>query len=62
MSIVFKGVASVLANIAMTMLSRKIIEYITFSFLEWLVKRTDTKYDDELLEKVKTEYYSDDAK
>jgi hypothetical protein len=62
MSIVFKGVASVLANIAMTLLSRKIIEYITFSFLEWLVKRTDTKYDDELLEKVKTEYYSDDAK
>lgn len=62
MNMVFKGVASVLANIAMTMLSRRIIEYITFSFLEWLVKRTDTKYDDDLLQKVKTEYYSDDAK
>lgn len=58
---VFKGTTKVLSKILITFLSRKIIEYITFSFLEYLVARTETKYDDELLALIKKEYYSKDA-
>lgn len=57
MGAIFTGLSSVLANIALTFLSKNIIEYITFTFLEYLVKRTDTKYDNELLDKVKNNYY-----
>jgi len=62
MNAIVVGIGYTMAGIAKTLLSRKIIEYMTFSFLEWLVRRTDTKYDDQLLELVKSEYKSGDVK
>ena len=48
---------NVITNILTTFLSKKAVEYIAFKFLEWLVKRTDTAYDDELLKIVEEQYY-----
>jgi type III secretory pathway component EscU len=62
MNAIAAGVAYTLAGIAKTFLSRKVIEYIVFSMLDWLVKRTETKYDDNLLDLVKREYKSGDIK
>lgn len=57
----FKIGSNILSKMLLASLSRRVIEYVTFSFLEYLVKRTETKYDDELLKLIKNEYYSRDA-
>ena len=57
----FKIGSNILSKLLLASLSRRVIEYVTFSFLEYLVKRTETKYDDELLKLIKNEYYSRDA-
>ena len=56
MNVLFSVVLSVIKSLLITLLSKKAVEYLMFSFLEYLVKRTDTKYDDDLLNIVRAEY------
>lgn len=56
MNVLFSVALSVIKSLLITLLSKKAVEYLMFSFLEYLVKRTDTKYDDELLNIVRAEY------
>ena len=56
MNVLFSVALSVIKSLLITLLSKKAVEYLMFSFLEYLVKRTDTKYDDNLLNIVRAEY------
>lgn len=56
MNVLFSVALSVIKSLLITLLSKKAVEYLMFSFLEYLVKRTDTKYDDDLLNIVRAEY------
>lgn len=56
---VVSGVSGFAAKVVATLMTEKMIAYVTFYFLEQWVKSTETNVDNELVAEVKKAYYKE---
>lgn len=56
---VVSGLSSFATKVLATLMTEKMIAYVTFYFLERWVKSTDTDVDDTLVAEVKKAYYKE---
>lgn len=57
MSMFAMAAKKLVANIAISLISDKFIEWAFFNIAEKIVKSTETKHDDEWLAKIKESYF-----